>query len=668
MAKTLGSLNVGDKVKIGTYHSSPVIWEISDKDHAGYPSGAVSLITERIIRIAMFDGKEAQNSDSSRKNYGNNRYQYANLLQWLNKDGAANAWYVAQHSADAAPTDATSSTANNGYDDKPGFLNEWNAADKAALLDTTVVVNKASVDGGGQENVTSKIFILSYAEVGLSGDTAEGTVHQLFESGGNAGRVAKPTADAVESSEYKSSSLNVDSGWYWWCRSPYVSLSYVVRNVHAGGSTNSSYAYYGYVGVRPTCNLLSSNLVSDSPDADGCYTMLYNEPPTVPGYINVPGQVAGGAQMSVDWGQSTDPEGKTVSYKLERKIDSGNFIEIYSGTDRTYTDTAQVGSSTMQYRVKAIDADNVESDYRTSSIINVTANQPPTVPSSITVPAQVSAGGEVAISWGSSTDPDGNTLIYLLERSVDEGDWTQIYSGEDQEYTDSAPTGGAETVQYRVRAKDSLNIYSGYATSNVIGVVNNLPPTITGSDTDLGVFSDAFSGYAYTVDDADSPSVSVQEIIDDAIFRTYTPTLGQQQNFALTGVNWTKISNGTHTVRIVATDSGGASTVRTLTFTKDVNTVEFFTQILNADAKPTAALVNVQGSFPTGSILTVLATNNANDDNPVWQDISGSLGSKAYFANESKTAATWGVQFHVTLQRGTATLPCYITTLTGGFA
>jgi hypothetical protein len=118
----------------------------------------------------------------------------------------------------------------------------------------------------------------------------------------------------------------------------------------------------------------------------------------------------------------------------------------------------------------------------------------------------------------------------------------------------------------------------------------------------------------------------------------------------------------------VATDSGGASTTRTITFSKDVDTVEFKTQILNADARPVAALVNVQGSFPTGCILTVLAANNANDNNPVWQDISGSLGSKAYFANEGKTAGSWGVQFHVKLERGTATLPCYITSVGGGFA
>jgi hypothetical protein len=382
----------------------------------------------------------------------------------------------------------------------------------------------------------------------------------------------------------------------------------------------------------------------------------------------VPESISGGAQLSVDWGQSTDPEGKSVSYRREKKIDTGNWTLMYSGTNRSSTDTAQVGASTMHSRGKAIDGDNVESDYRTSSVINITANQPPTVPTSINVPAQATAGMEVSIAWGESTDPDGSALIYLLEKSVDEGNWQQIYSGEDRSYIDTAPTGGATTLQYRVRAKDALNLYSGYATSNVIGVVNNLPPTISGTDTDLGVFSDTFIGYNYTVNDNDSPSVSVQEIIDDVIFRTFEPPLGQQQSFALEGLDWAKIQNGSHVVRIVATDSEGASATRTITFSKDVDTVEFFTQILNADSKPTAVLVNIQGSFPTGCILTALATNNANDNNPVWQDISGSLGSKAFFANDTKTAASWGVQFHITLKRGTSTLPCYITSVGGGFA
>jgi hypothetical protein len=669
MSKALSTLNVGDKIKIGSLYGNPIVWKIADKNHAGFPSDSVTVISDRIIKIAAFDGKEASNADASRKTMGNNRYLYANLLQWLNTANAANAWYTAQHSADAAPTTANCNN-YNGYDTVAGFLNGWTADEKALLLDTTVVVNKASVDGGGQENVTSKVFLPSYAEVGLTGDSSEGSILPLFSSG-NASRVAYPSADAVANSNYTSSSLNVNTGWYWWCRSPYVSSSYFVRFVDTDGSTDYSDAYDGLRGVRPAWNLLSFNLVSDTVDGDGCYTMIYNEPPTVPGYLTPDTTtVSGGGTLDLSWGESTDPEGTAVSYTLERKVDTGSWTAVYvKGSGRTYTDTAPVGASTMQYRVKAIDADNVESDYRTSAIITVTANQPPSIPESITVPVEMGIGGPVSVEWGISTDPDGGVLIYLLEVSIDDTDvWTQIYSGEERAYTDTAPAAGALTLKYRVRAKDQLNMYSAYRNSGIVTLIASWPPVISGQDGDLGVFGDSFTPYEYTVTEQDDSPVSVTEYIDEVGFRTYNPALGEAQQFNITGNNWMKILNGTHTVKIIATNASGVSATRILTFSRDVRVLEFYTDPLNADSMPSAVTCNIQGSFPTGSSLTVLASNNANDAEPFWQDITGSLGAKAYFTNTEKTASSWGVSFHITLNRGTATLPCYITSVGGGFA
>ena len=53
MAQSLNALAVGALVKdTGTlYNGKPIIWKIADKGHTGYPSGAVTLITERRYRI-----------------------------------------------------------------------------------------------------------------------------------------------------------------------------------------------------------------------------------------------------------------------------------------------------------------------------------------------------------------------------------------------------------------------------------------------------------------------------------------------------------------------------------------------------------------------------------------------------------------------------------------
>ena len=118
MAQALSALAVGALVKdTGTlYNGKPIVWKIADKGHTGYPSGSVTLITEKIISLKCFDAIESGNSDSNRKSYGNNRWIYSNIRQWLNSGASAGAWYSAQHSADAPPTNANVWSNYNEYD------------------------------------------------------------------------------------------------------------------------------------------------------------------------------------------------------------------------------------------------------------------------------------------------------------------------------------------------------------------------------------------------------------------------------------------------------------------------------------------------------------------------------------------------------------------------
>ena len=151
MSKTLGSLANGALVKDPStlYNGKPIVWKIADKNHAGYPANSVTLITDRIISLKCFDATESGNSDSNRRNYGNNRWIYSNIRRWLNSQAAAGKWYAAQHSADAPPSNANVWSNYNEYDQEAGFLVGFSAGFIAALLDTTHVVGRASVDGGG---------------------------------------------------------------------------------------------------------------------------------------------------------------------------------------------------------------------------------------------------------------------------------------------------------------------------------------------------------------------------------------------------------------------------------------------------------------------------------------------------------------------------------------
>lgn len=259
MAQAITNVSLNDKIKYGSYKGAPIIWRIADFNHPGYPSNSVTLISDVILCEKAFDAKEPINSDSDRQKYGNNRYAHSNLRQWLNKRGSP--WYEAQHSADAPPNSSGVST--NPYDTEPGFLTEFTDDELSVLLETTLTVAKNTVtDGGGSETVVDKIFLASCTEVGLANENgiAEGVQFPIFTD--DASRIAQHNG----------------SNDYWWLRTPLASSSGSVCPVYSGGSGGSSYAYGGADGVRPLCNLKSDILVSDLPDEDGCYNIIFAVP------------------------------------------------------------------------------------------------------------------------------------------------------------------------------------------------------------------------------------------------------------------------------------------------------------------------------------------------------------------------------------------------------
>ena len=570
MSQKLSALSVGAKIKFGKLYGHDLIWIVADKNHTGYPSSSVTFVAANIIKIMAADAKEASNSDSNRKSYGNNRWIYSNIRTWLNSAAAAGAWYTARHSADQSP-DSTNVVTYNPYAALAGFLNGFTANEQAALLSTTITVGKATVDGGGTETDTCKVFNLSCTEVGLSGDAVCGSILSLFNTASN--RIATPTSDAVSNSTYTSSSLKVGSPWYYWLRDALASNSYSVRDVSTDGSLSGNNAYFGSNGLRPAFNLSSDLLISDSTDSDGCYTIVWNTAPTAPASINVPTTVNGGKSLTVTWGASTDTDGNLAGYYLERKYGSGNWTRVATvaaSATRTFTETITFGQT---------------------------------------------------------------------------------------------------SVAYRVQAYDSAGATSAYTTSATRTIVNNHEPTISGSDRDLGTFSATPPSTTYVVNDEDGNTVTVVVKLDGAQIQSFTPTLGATNTLTFTAADWLKILNGSHTLVITATDTNNAAATRTLTFTKSVTKVEFYTDILEADDMPTKAMINVQGAFPTGSTLLIEICNNANDASPAWQDVTSRVtnGQKIFFSNTTKTATDWGVQLHVKLERGTATGDCYITSIGGNF-
>lgn len=474
MSQALSNLAVGSKVKFGKYQvnteeAQPIIWTIVAKNHVStpaYPSNSVTLHAAEILDLRCFDAEEPSNSNAKRQKYGNNRYSVSNLDQWLNKDAAGGAWYSAAHSADHSP-DTTAGTGGYGtqYAARPGFLNGFTDDEKAAILSTTIRVVKPSIDGGSYEDVVRKVFLPSTTEVGLSNENsiAEGAAWGYYTS--NTARIGYVTQQCFSNTPSSSKPSSKTTAWYWWLRTPRCLGANSARGVNSAGSLYNYNAYNGSNGVRPALNLSSSQLVSDTTDSDGCYTVVFagTITPPAPATITVPSAITAGDSIAVSWGAVSGAD----SYTLERSANGGDFTQIYSGIATSYADTALATWSKVQYRVASV-KDNVSSDWTTSVERTVEAKEPeptaPSTPETITVPA-LTAGQTATISWAGVSNAAG----YALQRSVDGASYVTVYRGENTSYIDTVGSAWL-TVQYRVCAYDSNNNSSDYKTSDVFSV------------------------------------------------------------------------------------------------------------------------------------------------------------------------------------------------------
>ena len=234
----ISSLASGTKVKLGKWKNTDLQWKVA-RDTSDQ---SIRLVLEptsvSLLGNKMYDNKEPSNSDSNRRNNGNNRYIYSNIHQWLNATKASG-WYTAQHSADAAPA----------YSSSPGFLSGWSENHVNALDKATLTTSRSRVDGGGTETFVARVALISTTELGLQSGTGGGRL-DIFNSDGDR-----------------------STGTYYWTRTPYPSHSIGAYQVTSAGDLSiNNFVYLAY-GVRPLCIPVSTALVSLGMDDDNCYVV-----------------------------------------------------------------------------------------------------------------------------------------------------------------------------------------------------------------------------------------------------------------------------------------------------------------------------------------------------------------------------------------------------------
>lgn len=113
--------------------------------------------------------------------------------------------------------------------------------------------------------------------------------------------------------------------------------------------------------------------------SSGTVPVENNTAPSAPASITVPLQVIGGESLTISWAASSDAEGNLAGYKLERKVASGAWTQIYQGANLSYNDSITKGWTDVTYRVKAYDNLGDESGYTTSPTRTVDNNTAPTI-------------------------------------------------------------------------------------------------------------------------------------------------------------------------------------------------------------------------------------------------------------------------------------------------
>ena len=277
MPQKLSNLPVGAKVKFGKHQiasetAESIIWIVADKNHSGYPADSVTVITQELIDILPYDAKEG-----STYQYGNPNYALSNIHQWLNSSASAGNWYSPTHANDVAPTNSTTYNAG-GYQSRAGFLYNFTDKERSLLLPTTIT-NQLGNDVS--TTITAKVFLPSEWELLGKGQVEDNSSQLSYFSSKSA--VTSLTAQAYTYCPSSSKPASDTSYYQYYTRSTVGGSENKVRCVNENGLVSLTGPNGASSGTRPVINLGGNLKMSDTTDADGCYTVLSQTAPVIDG-------------------------------------------------------------------------------------------------------------------------------------------------------------------------------------------------------------------------------------------------------------------------------------------------------------------------------------------------------------------------------------------------
>ena len=442
-------------------------------------------------------------------------------------------------------------------------LNYWDSCTIKALLDSYILAKydddiqiaikqikipykkpNSSTVNSGANGISCKVFLLSACELGWSASfiAKEGAKLAYFSSGD----YGDTKTDCIANFE----GIPVN----WWTRSGTIgdntSVFYILPS---GECASTPLPHQQTCGIRPALIMPQNLMVDDNG------TIFINNTPSTPTSISFSNLVSANNTITVSWGSSTDPDGDTVKYQLERSINgSSSWTKVYDGTSLSYTDTISASWNTVQYRVRAYDTYNLYSAYKTSenkTVLRLNISK-------ITVPSMAMQKQQIPISWSNATNADS----YTLERNANNSTWESIYTGNNTSYTDTAGTWN--TVQYRVKANNNGS-FGSYKTSTAIPVITPNALVISGTDSDLGTLT---NNVPYTISTDTGNTISLERYVNGQLIAKLEVNSGF--NYTIPVID---LPTGTGTIKLVASvkSASGSNVSKTRIWTYNKTPVNF---------------------------------------------------------------------------------------------
>lgn len=318
-----------------------------------------------------------------------------------------------------------------------------------------------------------------------------------------------------------------------------IQVSYV-SNTYVSGIEQRGYVGKG-ISSYTKGSLVQANIighanayVNGGRNADGYWykrgAVVTTTPPSrpaTPGEFTQPtGTLQIGDRKTIAWWVSSNSNHTLSRYVLEAAVNGGSFTQIGTPTTNSFSYTIPTSTS-IQFRVKAVDARNLESSYRTSSVYPVTkpnyywnqfktaqgglvqsgivaeetayatnkkhsdgywyvrgsrVNQaiaPPGPFTSLTQGKKFKPNETVNITFGASQA--ANLALYEVDyRYNSTDDWTSLpYNNTLTRSLQISANPTHTTLELRVRAKNTSHVYSDYIHSDVLTIEHNVAPTVS---------------------------------------------------------------------------------------------------------------------------------------------------------------------------------------------